>query len=288
MIPARKTKAKKAKAVFFRKYNDIDIYIEDTERGAAKLYTILFQRAFKDKYNINRIYPLGGKTEVLKYWKNRSDKGDRLELYVIDSDFSMASKEKALIPYNCSGDGLFYTSRFCIENYLINELAAISYLDKKDPLKKREELKKELNFRRWMAEISTPLKTLFFHFYAARAISHDIPIMKWKYTNIVKNQEGDIDLKKVNKICDEIKTSALKFVTEYKWNEVFVAISEELSSKYSNNIQYFVCGKNYFLGLLILKMKSVTEHKEKNVLIKQSLARNTSISILKAELRMAI
>lgn len=59
MIPARSTKAKKAKSVFFRKYNDIDIYIEDTEKGATKLYTILFQRAFKNKYDVNRIYPLG-------------------------------------------------------------------------------------------------------------------------------------------------------------------------------------------------------------------------------------
>lgn len=288
MIPARSTKAKKAKAVFFRRYNDIDIYIEDTERGAAKLYAILFQRAFKDKYIINRIYPLGGKTEVLKYWQKRSDKADRLELYVIDSDFSMASKEKQQKPYNCTGDGLFYTTRFCIENYLINELSAISYLDEKDPLKRREELRKELNFRKWMAEIATPLKTLFFHFYAARAISHDIPTMKWKYSNIVKNQEGDIDLVKVNNICAGIKTAALEFVNEGKWDEVFMAISKELSLRFSNNIQYFVCGKNYLLGLLILKMKSITEHKEKNVLIKQSLARNTSLSILRAELGAAI
>ena len=74
MIPARSTKAKKAKAVFFRRYNDIDIYIEDTERGAEKLYAILFQRAFKDKYIINRIYPLGGRQKFLSTGKKGQTK----------------------------------------------------------------------------------------------------------------------------------------------------------------------------------------------------------------------
>ncbi|MCI5160821.1 MAG: DUF4435 domain-containing protein [Candidatus Electrothrix sp. AX5] len=288
MIPVRSIRSKKAKSVFFRKINDLDVYVEDTEKGTAKLYTILFQKAFKGKYNINQIFPLGGKDEVLKCWQKRLKENDRLELYVIDSDFSMASNEKTHTPYNCSGSSLFYTTRFCIENYLINELAAISYLDKKDPIKKQEELKEELNFRGWIAEIAPPLKKLFFHFYTARAISHDISIMKWKYKDIVANSESDINLLKVDAICSDVKKGALEIVTEDKWNEVFEAISKELSSKFSNNIEYFVCGKHYLLDLLILKMKSVTDHREYNVLIKQSLARNTPSSVLMAELGVAI
>lgn len=288
MILARSTKAKKAKSVFFRRHNDIDIYIEDTEKGSAKLYTILFQRAFEGKYRVNRIHPLGGKIEVFKYWKNRPIKSDRLELYVIDSDFSLTSFEKNREPYNGSGKQLFYTTRFCIENYLINETAALSYLDKKDPTKQREDLKNELNFRRWMKEISIPLKELFFHLYTARSISEDIPVMQFKYSNIVKNNQGDIDHVKIENICSEIKSLSLRYVSELEWNDIFLKIKNELLSKYSNNIQYYICGKNFLLGLLILKMKSITDHRENNILIKQSLARNTSLTILRNELGLAI
>lgn len=288
MIPTRKTRAKKAKSVFFRNHNDIDIYVEDTEIGTIKLYTILFQRAFEGRYQINRIYPLGGKLEVLKCWQNRSPTTCRKELYVIDSDFSLASHEKKRAPYNSSGTGLFYTTRFCIENYLIDEMAAVSYLDKKDTQKNRDELKRALNFQQWIAKISTILKKLFFHLYTARAISVDIPVMRWGYSNIVKNAQGDLDNSKVNKICHQIKKFSLKYVSEDEWKTLYANITTELVSKFSNNIQYYVCAKNFLLGLLILKMKSITDHREKNVLIKQSLARNTSLSILRNELRAAI
>jgi len=80
----------------------------------------------------------------------------------------------------------------------------------------------------------------------------------------------------------------LDHVTETEWNNFYEKIEEELLSKYSNNIQYYVCGKNFLLGLLILKMKSITDHREKNILIKQSLARNTSLKILRNELGTAI
>jgi len=287
MIPKRSVKAKKAKSVFFRRINDIDIFVEDTEKGSAKLYTILFQRAFDGRYKINRIHPLGGKTEVLKCWEDRNLKSSRTELYVIDSDFSLTSFEKTRSPYNCQGKGLFYTSRFCIENYLINENAALSYLDKKDPLKQRGELRKDLNFRKWLGEISIHLKKLFFHLYTARTISEDIPVMKFKYSDVVKNCEGDIDEAKVDRICAETKELALKYVEKEQWDIIFLKIKSELLTKYSNNIQFYICGKNFLLGLLILKMKSITDHREKNILIKQSLARNTSSRILREELGVA-
>ncbi len=288
MIPTRKSRAKKAKSVFFRMHNDIDIYVEDTGLGSIKFYTILFQRAFEDRFQISRIYPLGGKAEVLKYWQKRSSKARRTELYVIDSDFSLVSHEKKRAPYNSSGTGLFYTTRFCIENYLIDEEAAVSYLDKKDSQRKRDELKKALNFHQWKANISAKLKELFFHLYTARAISVSIPVMQWRYSNIVKNAQGDIDNNKVDSICRQIKDLALKYVSENEWKKLYATITKELVSKFSNNIQYYVCAKNFLLGLLILKMKSITDHRERNILIMQSLARNTSLSILKNELSTAI
>ena len=284
MIPQRSAKARKAKSVFFRYDNEIDVFVEDTEKGTEKLYSILFQRAFDKKYKISRVYPLGGKNEVIKCWRNRPKNTTRMELYVIDSDFSLASFEKSRDPYNNSGKNLLYTSRFCIENYLITEIAAISFLDKKDPSKSRDDIKKQLNYKQWKAMIIPPLQKLFFHLYTARAISEDIPVMKWTYNDITKNKYGEIDSEKVEKICLELKAMSLKFVTKKYWNATFTEIKSEILAKFSNGIEYYVCGKRYLLGLLTLRMKTVTNYKDYSVLQKQSMARNTSLELLRTEI----
>ncbi len=283
MIPQRKTESRKAKSVFFRKNNDIDIYVEDTENGTEKLYQILFSKAYHGRYKISKVYPLGGKHEVLKCWRNSKSKA-RKELYVIDSDFSLASFEKTRDPYNNFGQGLLYTTRFCIENYLINTEASIAFLETKHPTLTYEEIGSSLKYDEWFTAISDPLSELFNHFYCARAISEDIPIMHWNFKSILKNGNGEIDKEKIKDICEEVKYSALAFCSETTWVETYKRINDELSEIYQHNIEYYVCGKNYLLGLLTLKLKSIVKFKDTNILFKQLLARQIPDHYLEREL----
>ena len=283
MIPSRKLPSRKAKSVFFRKNNDIDIFVEDTERGTEKLYTILFSKAFEDRYTISKVYPLGGKHEVIKCWKKSVSK-ERKELYIIDSDFSLSSFEKDKEPYRHFGKGLLYTPRFCIENYLINQDASASFLDTMDDSLTIEEIKTNLRLDEWYESIQKPLHNLFIHFYCARAISEDTPTLAWNFKNILKNGEGEIDSNKVDQICIKVKEESLKVCSEKEWDTKYALIESEISTIYQDSIEYYVCGKHFLLGLLTLKLKSVVKFNETNVLFKQMLARHIPNTLLAQEI----
>ena len=119
--------ARKAKALFYHKFNDVDIYVEDTGLGAKKLYEIVFGRVFEGRYRVAEIFPLGGRQAVIDKCKGDSLDSERPRVYVIDGDLELmigvkARKDKRLV----------VLSRYCIENYLVDELAALSILDEED------------------------------------------------------------------------------------------------------------------------------------------------------------
>lgn len=135
-------KAKKTIPLFFKKWNDIDIYIEDKESSTQKVYVQIIQRLTDGNYKVARIFPLGNRQKVLEASaKAARHKSKRPELYIIDGDLDLIlgetpAKIKNLYVHNC----------YCIENVLFDEGAAIEIMYEEDATKSKEDLAKHLEF----------------------------------------------------------------------------------------------------------------------------------------------
>ena len=80
-------KAIKALSYFFRPYNDVDIYVEDTT--CRNMWEILVNRILDGNAYVNRIFPLGGREEVVKACRNDQNASSRPRLYIIDGDLDI-------------------------------------------------------------------------------------------------------------------------------------------------------------------------------------------------------
>src|SRR5208283_2113686 len=123
MIPLWSSKAKKAKAVFFRQWNDIDIFIEDTEKSSKKIFRQILSRCFVDKYRVAEIFPLGGREAVITACQGDQIDGGNPRIYLIDGDLSLILGIR--VP---SLKRLFVLPIYCIENLLIDETAVVEVL----------------------------------------------------------------------------------------------------------------------------------------------------------------
>lgn len=287
MIPKRKLPARKAKAVFFRDINDIDVFVEDTSHGTEKLYTIILKKAFESKYNINKVYSLGGKLEVADAWNTRNKNTDRKELYIIDADFSLYGIEQHRYPYNIKGKSFFVLSRFSIESYLVDENAVIRFLDDEDLNKSEVEIRALLKFNEWLNKNKFQMTKLFLHMATVRAIDESIGVKRWKYSDIINTNDGYVSASKISQICEELKKDVCQKVSKIHFRTTYSEIRNQFKTK-TFELTRYVCAKDFLLMLLILRMKKVTPFKENNTLIKQKIAARLDGYDLKNEFKNAI
>jgi len=127
--------------IFYTQFNDVNFYIEDEEQ--ENFYFEIFRKLFPD-INLNKIFPLRGKDNVIK--KAKKHNGDKKKVFLVDKDFDdLLGKSKAQ-------PNLFYLEKYSIENYLINIDCFIEYVIEEKPKIKRKLVSKKLKFDEFKKE----------------------------------------------------------------------------------------------------------------------------------------
>lgn len=159
-IPSRSSAALGALDVFYAKLNEVDFYIEDTEQ--ENLYFSILKKHFP-AINFSKIFPLGGKPNVLAHAKNPINKKRKSKkVYIVDGDFDHLSGSIEIIK------NVFYLDRYCIENYLIEVEAIIEVVIENNPRLKPPEIALNLGLVEFLGQIEPGLKELFILFYSAQ------------------------------------------------------------------------------------------------------------------------
>ena len=120
----RTSAAKSAASIFYEEYNDIDIYIEDTAKGYRKIFKELLNKALDSKFEIDQVFPIGNREEVIAECEKNQLNSGRKRVYIVDGDLY-------LLNGNDRDDlkGLFVLPRYCIENYFfsLTSISEIAY-----------------------------------------------------------------------------------------------------------------------------------------------------------------
>lgn len=113
MIPQFNAQALFGASFLFRKFNEIDIYIEDTSNRA--MFDTLIKKIVNNKYKVTRLHQLGGKKAVIdRCAKDQKHSKERKKIYLIDGDHDLMTGENVVtLKY------LYSLKVYCIENLLL-------------------------------------------------------------------------------------------------------------------------------------------------------------------------
>jgi len=270
MIPERSARANSAKSIFFEEVNDIDIYIEDTAHGYAKLFTKIFNRIFDGKYRISKVFPLGGRMAVID--EHSKDGGKRPSLYIIDGDLWLLHGDTI-----ASQKGLYKLPTYCIENILCDPQAISSILDEEDAEKDQEQIINEMKYGEWLSLNEELLFLLFIEYAVSMKINPTEKTVSLKVSDLVSGKIGEVDPIKINNRINAIKSKTI----DASDNEVYDSTRLKIISDFEQSGLAkldIVSGKDYLFPLLKTRAKSIVKTKLSDLNFKMRLAKICDIN----------
>lgn len=267
-LPVRSTRSKYAASVLYHEVNDIDIYIEDTEPGYAKIFNIIFSRLFDGKYKIGRVFPLGGRDIVIaKHAEFTSEK--RPSLFVIDGDLYLMSGD-----YIENQKGLYKLPYYCVENILIDHDSIISVLNEEDILKTEDQLRRDFSYYIWFGKNSKILYDLFVEYATSFTLNPTEATVSYSVQNLISSGDGNLDEQKVRNRINHLKS----LIDQHpSYEETKRKIIDKCKNSSCNTID-FVSGKDYIIPLIYLKIKRCVPTKISKINFKIRLAFKCDIS----------
>ncbi|MGC1061508.1 DUF4435 domain-containing protein [Pantoea agglomerans] len=264
--------ARKAKSVFFEERNSIDIYIEDTAIGYKKIYKCLLNRVLGERFLINDVFPLGGKSAVIQSWEADKNKRNRPQLHIIDGDIELLGGDR-----RCEA-GLYTLPYYCIENIFLCEQALLDILVEEDPEKERHELAHEFNFNEWIRLNIEPLIDLFITYYLVKKYTPTVPSIHYQVSKLAIDNSGVVDRNKINQRILELENEITKVIPK---EEVSTQRDEMLKNLDGRlDIKKYISGKDYLLPLIVTRMKSVVNTKVSNITLKHRISQRCDINDL--------
>lgn len=273
MTLQRKDAAKFSKSKLLDKYNDIDIYIEDTAKNYDKLYVNIFKRIFNDQYKIDNVYPIGSRGNVIKKCNEKKDNIKKPTLFVVDGDLYMLKGENEL------PRGVFRLPYYCIENLLLDVNAIINYIDEEHTSLREEDIVSEFSYDEWKSVCEYPLVELFIRYAMIQKLNiPSVPNVSIPIKDFLDdNDNSTIDPEKVkNKISDLDGV-----IVNSKGQEIFTETYQEILERMESSLcklTTHVSGKDYLYPMIHSKVSTILSKGVSHMNFKQRLALNCDIS----------
>jgi hypothetical protein len=273
MIPERSLKAKTAKSVFFEEINDIDIFIEDTAFGYEKLFQLLFSRVFDGKYQVNKVFPLGGRKAVTDQHKLHEKLG-RPSLFIVDGDLFLLTGDEVN-----NEEGLYKVPFYCIENILCDSDALHDLMNEEEPENLKPQIIQNFNYLEWKALNEDKLFDLFVEYGITFLLNPMEQTVAFSVSNLVSSNTGDINEAKLTARIDSLRELAKSMTSEESYNETKNRILTQFQISNIPKLDV-VSGKDYLFPLLKTRAKSIVKTKIPDINLKIRLAMKCDITSL--------
>ncbi|WP_169312759.1 DUF4435 domain-containing protein [Owenweeksia hongkongensis] len=231
-------------------YNDVDVYVEDTGVGFKKIFVELLNKAFKNKYEIQHIFPLGSRDVVIEECRANQLSDGRKKVFIVDGDLYILRGEATE-----KLKGLFVLPRYSIENFLLDEKAITEVLYEEDPEITKEELTKKLDFKRWVSLNEELLVNLFTTYAVVHKLTPETLTVGYKVNRLTKDGNGVVCPVKTQKRIDQLYTNTTGQIEKNIYTSEWEKISSRISSE-DNKLLKYVSGKDYLIPLIKSRCKS--------------------------------
>ncbi len=164
-VPSRSDGARAALDVFYDEFNDVNFYVEDDDQ--ENFYYLIISKYFPD-VSVSKIFPLGGKMQVIKHSQKYAGDETKIRIYIVDKDFDDLLDQVVIL------DNLFYLELFAIENYVMEKQALIEVTVETSPKNGVAEITKRLNLDVVMDQIQKDVFEIFAFFYFVQKFNIDV------------------------------------------------------------------------------------------------------------------
>ncbi len=280
MLTSRKTTAKHARHLFLKDYNDIVFYIEDNDRVTKKVFLQLLRNTFPE-LKLSNIFPLGGRSEVVKTCRKAQERGlSEKAIYIIDGDIYLLAGEFNELYSNLGElEKLFILPRYCIENFLIEEKSFTDLLDDEDCTREKKDITNEFAFDEWLVKHCELFRELYIHYAISMKLQIGLPTISEKLGKLISSGNGDLDSNKVYNKVSEIKQVIIDMYGEYIYLQEYDYITNNINEKCDFSLKY-VSGKDHLFPLLLLRANSITRIQSCHDNLKIRLSKKVSSNIL--------
>lgn len=272
----RGLEARFAKSVFYEHVNDIDVFVEDASTETRKLFAKLLSSNL-GSFRVDCVFPVGARIDVLTKCGADQGQGGRRRVYVIDADMDLCRGIEAQ-----GLRRLYRLPRYCVENFLIDEVAASKVVARNSEELDDDDALRQLDFDSWLSLNASRLKRLFIAFAATISLDPSIPTISRGHNRVVKDDSGIVDALRVEDLIVELKHLVDSRHGDGSFDREFDEIEKFHMGKTDRDFMlHCVSGKHFLLPLLKMRMMKVSKIGMSNGVLKVNLADCTSASELK-------
>jgi len=266
-------KARRALAHFFRPFNDIDVFVEDT--SSRNFYELILNRILEGKAKVSRVFQLGGKDQVIQMCGRDQEDDGRARLYIIDGDLALLLGVDPpelrylhrLNVYSCENLVLCSEAvhQVCYENAANDPMANIE---------------KFVDYAGFVSELESELLELFIVYAAVHELDHEQQTVGYNVFRLCDTSVGQprIDSAKVTARQQSLLAGLGTKCTGDQIGDKVTDIRERVSAKHYKAV-HVVSGKSYVLPLLLAHLKrTVRYHGTQDTLLVQ-LARHCRLDV---------
>jgi len=236
------------KPIFYKYYNDIDVYVED--ENDEIFYEKMLCKVVSSTIRINRVFGVGGKIQLFeKLDEYIREPSSRKVFFIADGDFDR------ILNRRFPDENILHVLReYCIENYLFEALAIYNVIQEETPRKKIKEIRRNIKISNWLEESVNKLTPLFACFILVQ--KHDMGI---KNVNlgigkfITNGGIPRIEKGKIDDYMNGVKTNYEEIGKKNFYKEI-ESILRSMGRGWVARKRY-ICGKNFLLPLLRFEIK---------------------------------
>jgi hypothetical protein len=276
-IPEYNLKSKLGVSYLQRKWNDIEVFVED--KKCSNMWINIINKVLKNIAIIQTVCQLGNKHEVIKMCNEDND-FSYPKIYIIDGDFDF------IFNHSIKNKRLFQLDVYCIENLLFSEKAILEIIFrlKSNSNMPKKELKNDLNFISICKHIKENwsewyILVLLLKYYNIRNISiESIP----NSTRFIIRGRNKIffNKKKIKDFLDNLKEKILKEICNSDFKKKFDTIHSILIKKKIDILQV-ISGKECLIPFIFHILREKYSYRGNLDPLKVELARYTEFDLKK-------
>ncbi len=247
-IPSWSSPASESIGLFYRQLQPIEIYVEDSNSEA--FYLELINRIIGKKGKIRKVFPLHGRSHVIRFCESYNH--NYPALFLIDGDLDLISGVREVGKQN-----LHQLRAYCIENYLFCLSAVTELVVEASGRIERENAISAKEWAEFLVPIEVNLRELFVIFAAAKVCKPELKTVRHGLTSIITQRSrksgATLDVDKINALILSIAQSCIADIGEERWRQIVTEIGELSKDLLAVDM---VSGKNFLIPLLDLYLKS--------------------------------
>ncbi len=257
----------------FRRFNDINIFVED--ETYTNMYRIYVQRMLGTHAKVKKIFPLGGKTNVIRKSQDLAFvESHKPCLFIIDGDLDLSCGNP--IP---KGNNLHRLSVYCAENLLICKQAAIEICFESSADESKEAIEKKIQFENWSKTAIDTLGPLFVEYAIAYHCNiQGITTARYGISQLLRGEE--LGSPQVNqRISDRInfvRSEIINQVGTKKYREALRHIKSVVAK--SKTPLHLISAKTYLLPALHRHLRKHTDFRDAESALRTRMAKHANLS----------